>query len=209
MRQTSTWLAFGAVSWTVAEHLIHDHLGHRHTKSRNPFTREHVAHHATTSYFAATSKKVLAATLVGAGVGPLSCALLGRKRGVAYTAGLLTMYVSYELLHRRAHTHAPKTRYGRWMRKHHFHHHFHNPKMNHGVTSPIWDFAFGSYEEPSAVRVPERHAMTWLVDPVTGEVRDEHSADYQLVRKRRRASEPPASGVDPKGERPAAAPPAA
>jgi sterol desaturase/sphingolipid hydroxylase (fatty acid hydroxylase superfamily) len=208
MTNKTGWIALGAASWTLAEHLIHDHLGHRLTKSRNPFTREHVKHHATTSYFAKTSKKALAAALTAATVGPLSSALLGRRRGVAYTAGLLTMYISYEVLHRRAHTHAPETRYGRWLRKHHFHHHFHSPKMNHGVTSPVWDWVFGTYEEPGVVQVPARHAMDWLVDPATGEVRAEHADDYQLVHKSRRASEPPASGVDRLSEQ-RAAPPAA
>ena len=172
----------GALSWALAEHLIHENLGHKYAKNRNFFAVEHVRHHATTSYFAPSSKKALAAVATAAAVAPLAGALAGKRKGLAFTAGFVATYVTYEVLHRWAHTRPPSTRYGRWLRKHHFHHHFHDPASNHGVTSPLFDHVFGTYQEASRVRVPERHAMPWLVD-VKGEIRPEHAADYELVRK--------------------------
>jgi len=106
--------------------------------------------------------------------------VLGRRRGLAFTAGLTAMYGAYEVLHRLAHTHAPKTAYGRWLRRHHFHHHFHDPSGNHGVTSPLGDFCFGTERPVGVVRVPRRQAMPWLIDE-RGELRPEHAADYVLV----------------------------
>ena len=44
--------------------------------------------------------------------------------GVACTLGFVAMYLLYEVLHRRAHTHPPRGFYSRMMRKHHFFHHF-------------------------------------------------------------------------------------
>jgi hypothetical protein len=183
--------AAGMLTWSLAEHVIHNGLGHKLAKSRNAFSVEHTRHHATTSYFAASYKKAIAASLVTVAVAPLACAVAGARRGLAFTFGFAGAYLGYEVLHRRAHTHPPRGRYGRWVRKHHFHHHFHNPRVNHGVTSPIWDHLFGSYEAPTVVRVPVRHAMPWLIDE-TGEVRAEHRRDYALARKgSRRGSEPP------------------
>lgn len=180
---------FGAATWTVLEHLIHNYLGH-HGRGRNPFGKEHMRHHATTSYFAPTSKKLLAATpVVLLAWGGLAFAL-GAPIGTAFAAGLVVMYVAYEVVHRRCHTHPPRGAYGRWLRRNHFHHHFLSPKTNHGVTSPLWDYAFGTYREVvGPIRVPLKHAMPWLVDPQTGRVRAEFAADYVLVG--RGAPEPP------------------
>ncbi len=176
--------AVGAGTWSLAEHLIHENLGHRFAKTRNAFSREHVRHHATTSYFAATSKKVAAAALTTAVIAPVAIHVAGLSIGAAYTAGFVATYASYEILHRRAHTHPPKTRYGRWLRRHHFHHHFHNPAVNHGVTSPIWDHLMGTQQTPGRIVVPKKHAMPWLLDPQTGEVRSEFQEDYELKSKK-------------------------
>src|SRR5690606_2738474 len=77
--------------------------------------------------------------------------------------------------------------YGRWVRRSHLHHHFGAPLRNIGVTSPIWDRLFGTYDEPGRVVVPRRMAPTWLLDE-DGEVRPEHAADY-AVRGGARASD--------------------
>ena len=66
------------------------------------------------------------------------------------------------------------------MRLHHFHHHFGHPMANHGVTVPVWDWVFGTFEPAPTVRVPRRMAMRWLLDD-DGEVRPEHRRDYVLA----------------------------
>jgi len=188
--------AAGAASWSLTEWVTHNYLGHKLAKNRNFFAVEHVRHHATTTYFAPHWKKALAATIVGGAILPVAATIAGPKLGAAYTAGFVGAYLGYEMLHRLAHVSGPRTRYGRWMRKHHFHHHFKRPNMNHGVTSPLWDWAFGSYDAPDKVRVPTRHAMPWLLDPQTGEVWPELRDDYELHHK----------GHPPKAEQPAATP---
>jgi sterol desaturase/sphingolipid hydroxylase (fatty acid hydroxylase superfamily) len=184
----------GAVTWSAAEYFIHNYLGHRFAKKRNFFSAEHVRHHATTSYFAPSYKKAIAAAVVGAAVAPVAISLAGPRRGIAYTAGFVGTYLGYELLHRRAHTHPPTNAYGRWLRKHHFHHHFHDPSVNHGVTSPLWDRLMGTHVVPGKVRVPQKHAMDWLVDASTTEVWPRYQDDYELVRKR--SAQPPQASSD-------------
>jgi sterol desaturase/sphingolipid hydroxylase (fatty acid hydroxylase superfamily) len=181
---TSLFAAFvcGIVGWTLAEYLIHRFLGHVFVRSRSPFTVEHLRHHATTDYFSPTSKKALAAAATLAAVAPLASLVAGRARGLAFAAGVVVMYVAYEVVHRRAHTHAPRGPYSRWVRRNHFTHHFLTPRTNHGVTSPVWDHVFGTHEPLGVVRVPARHAMPWLLDPATGDVRAELAADYRLQR---------------------------
>jgi len=78
-----------------------------------------------------------------------ACVLAGPARAVAFTTGLVGAYAAYEVAHRRTHTHPPTNRYARWARRNHLSHHFGTPMGNFGVTVPVWDRVFGTYEEPA------------------------------------------------------------
>jgi sterol desaturase/sphingolipid hydroxylase (fatty acid hydroxylase superfamily) len=168
----------GMFSWTFLEYVIHRWLGHDPRYRGNPFGVEHVRHHAEGNYFAPTPKKAAAAAVVAVVLGGPAVLLVG-AHGAAAIGGLLVMYGTYEVLHRREHTHAGIGAYGRWARRHHFHHHFVDPKTNHGVTTPLWDLVFGTYRAPGVIPVPAKLCMRWLLDDA-GAVRAEHAARYQL-----------------------------
>lgn len=175
-------ICLGVLTWLLAEYLIHRFLGHAR-KIRTEFGREHTRHHSVGDYFAPTWKKAFVAVQVLGLMMLIGVPLAGWALGTTYAVSFALTYVGYEVAHRRAHTHPPTGPYSRWLRKHHFYHHFHDPKMNHGVTSPLGDVLLGTRVVPEKVRVPERLAMRWLVDPATGEVRAEHAADYELLRR--------------------------
>lgn len=181
----------GALSWSFAEYALHRFSGHgprAKASQRKPglfdgdFGSEHQAHHADTRYFTPTSRKLgLAAVAlpVLAGAGSL---LVGPRHAVSFALGFGSAYAWYEIVHRRTHTHAPRGAYSRWARRHHLHHHFESPRSNHGVSTPLWDLVFGTRQRPGQIRVPRRHAPSWLTDPGTGEVRPEYARDYALAR---------------------------
>lgn len=173
----------GAVGWTLTEYLLHRFSFHG-ASARGLGAREHRRHHAQVDYFAPSWQKALAALPATAVVLPLAVLTAGVQLGLCFTAGFLGMYVLYEFLHRRAHTHPPRGRYGRWLRRNHFAHHFMDPRRAHGVTTPIWDLVFGTRLESERVRVPRRLAMPWLVD-AEGELRRGFADDYELVGARR------------------------
>jgi sterol desaturase/sphingolipid hydroxylase (fatty acid hydroxylase superfamily) len=162
--------ALGVLTWTLLEYTLHRGLGHR-KRARNPFSREHVKHHATVTYFAPTWKK----SAIAIGILSISAALTG----LPYAIGFAAMYGAYEHVHRRLHTHAPLTRYGRWARRHHLHHHFAKPHLNHGVTTPLWDWVFGTLDVPDVVRVPRRNALGWMLD-ASGEIVPAFRTEYVL-----------------------------
>ena len=172
-------LIAGAASWWILEYLLHRFVGHS-KNSRAEFAREHRRHHALGDYFAPTSKKIAYAAPVILTVGVALSWLFG-VRGAAFTVGLTGMYAAYETFHRRLHTHAPRGAFGRWARRHHFHHHFMNPASNHGVTTPIFDVVFATRDARAAIRVPIKLAMVWLLDPDTGDVKREFADDYRLI----------------------------
>lgn len=177
--------ATGAALWTLAEYVFHDFVGHR-MRGRVAGSREHLRHHAERGYFAPWTYKLRSAILLALLTVPLLSLAIGLAAAAAGAAGFYGTYLLYELVHRRLHTHPPRHAYARYLRLHHFAHHFRHPDGNHGVTTPVWDLLFRSYRRVELpLRVPRKHAMDWLVDPDTDEVRSEFSSDYVLVGRTR------------------------
>lgn len=177
--------ALGALTWTFAEYALHNWVGHK-LKGRTDISREHLAHHSKQHYFTSTKKKILTACQV---ILPMFLVLawpLGWMWSASFSVGFGLCYFGYEWMHRRLHTHPPQNWYGRWARKHHFYHHFGNPKFNHGVTTPIWDWVFGTYKTPEQIRVPQKLAMTWVYDEDTLAVHPQYEEDYFLAVKKKR-----------------------
>ena len=84
--------------------------------------------------------------------------VFGVELGLSVPLGIAAGYLFYEVLHRRIHVAAPFGRYGRWARVHHLAHHFGRADANHGVTSPLWDWVFGTRAPRATVKVPRKHA---------------------------------------------------
>lgn len=177
----------GAMTWSLLEYVIHRWAGHDRRFRGNLFEKEHTRHHSQGDYFAPSWKKALAALILTTLVtGPASL-VAGFAGGLAYALGLAGFYLYYEVLHRREHTHEGVGPYGRWARRHHFYHHFVDPSMNHGVTSPIFDWVFGTYRTPGVIPVPEKLCMRWLRDE-SGDVHAHLADRYELRRRGRRPS---------------------
>jgi hypothetical protein len=180
----------GASGWTFTEYVVHRWLGHDAKTRPNFFEIEHTRHHAEGDYFAPSWKKGLVGTAVLAGIAFPATRIVGATTGWAFAAGFAGMYLTYEWVHRRAHTHPGATSYGRWVRHHHFSHHFTDPRRNHGVTSPVWDWVFGTYHRVPVVVVPAKLAMPWLVDPATGDLRPEFASTWKLRGRGSRSTTP-------------------
>jgi len=172
--------SLGVLTWTFLEYQIHRHMGHDRRFRKSPFGLEHVRHHIEGDYFAPTWKKLIVAAIASVVLCVPAIAIFGTAIGASYVAGLITFYGAYEVLHRREHTHPGIGPYGRWARRHHFHHHFVDARANHGVTSPLWDLVFGTYQKPGTIKVPRRLLMAWLVDPETGGIREQHARTFVL-----------------------------
>ncbi|MBK8173004.1 MAG: sterol desaturase family protein [Sandaracinaceae bacterium] len=179
--QLGAALFVGALTWSLLEYLIHRWLGHGSRARRNPFGVEHVRHHIEGNYFAPAWKKLTAVALVAVLVG-IPATLLAGRIGAAYAIGLLGFYVVYETLHRLEHVWEGISPYGRWARRHHFTHHFSDARVNFGVTSPLWDFVFRTYQAPTLIVVPRKLSMDWLLDPATGKMLPQFAQTYVLAK---------------------------
>jgi dihydroceramide fatty acyl 2-hydroxylase len=71
-------------------------------------------------------------------------ALLGPEAFLGPFAGFVLGYVIYDELHWHVHAHQPKSRFGKWLRREHFLHHFKDSKSRFGVSCPWLDYVFGT-----------------------------------------------------------------
>jgi sterol desaturase/sphingolipid hydroxylase (fatty acid hydroxylase superfamily) len=173
-------LAIGAALWSLGEYLMHRFAMHA-LRGKGLASREHLRHHAERDSILESWWFAWAGVLAaGYGLGSVAADLLGGV-GAFLGVGWVAAYGFYDWIHWRAHRRPVAHPYERWVRRHHFHHHFGHPTANHGVTSPVWDMVFGTYERVDGpLRVPRRLAMVWLTDD-DGEVRPEYRGDYQLA----------------------------
>ena len=72
-------------------------------------------------------------------------AVFGRCVGLAAFAGSALGYIAYDEIHYLVHHHRPRTAIGTWLRRYHLLHHHAKEVARFGVSSPLWDFVFGTY----------------------------------------------------------------
>jgi sterol desaturase/sphingolipid hydroxylase (fatty acid hydroxylase superfamily) len=59
-------------------------------------------------------------------------------------AGFTVGYLAYDITHYATHHFRMKRGYFRWVRRHHMRHHAQTPDQRFGVSTPIWDYVFGT-----------------------------------------------------------------
>ena len=172
--------SIGIICWPVLEYLLHRFLGHD-LKLKTLFKKEHTRHHAETNYFAPLTYKAFAAVPVCSAavllVGYLSDSW---AIGITFTAGFLAMFSLYEWVHWNIHASAPSSKLGMKLRKHHLAHHFHNPKMNHGVTTIFIDKLAGTYLPVEVVKVPRNIPLPWLFEKGKTTIDPKFAKDFLL-----------------------------
>ncbi|TNF32094.1 MAG: hypothetical protein EP314_00380 [Bacteroidetes bacterium] len=167
----------GVVLWTFLEYIIHRFLGHEH-KGKNPFKVEHLEHHKKVHYFAPAWKKTVMAMLVGGLLFAVVNLFIDWILAVSFVSGLVGMYGFYEATHARFHRKGPIAKPFIILRKHHFYHHFHQPKLNHGVTTRFWDRVFGTFHRVETVTVPRKMTMDWLMNG--DDIAPDYAGHFQL-----------------------------
>lgn len=75
--------------------------------------------------------------------------------------GTAAGYIAYDWTHFYTHHANPKSGPGKWIKRYHMLHHHDSPNHRYGITSPLWDFAFGTYlSTRKLVREGGRHTPT-------------------------------------------------
>lgn len=67
----------------------------------------------------------------------------------AFMAFFLVGYLAYDYIHYGTHHFPMKSKVGRYLKKYHLQHHFKKEDARYGVSSPLWDYVFGTVTGPA------------------------------------------------------------
>jgi sterol desaturase/sphingolipid hydroxylase (fatty acid hydroxylase superfamily) len=73
--------------------------------------------------------------------------LLGTPWVEPFFAFFLIGYLCYDYIHYSVHHFTPRTSVGKFIKQYHMLHHFASPEARWGVSSPLWDYVFGTVEQ--------------------------------------------------------------
>lgn len=142
----------GLFFWTLAEYSLHRWLFH--FKPKTPLQERisfvfHGVHHEqpmvkTRLVMPFPLSIPLAALFLG--LFYLICSVLLQKPQwlIPAFSGFISGYMFYDLGHYAFHHFKTKSRYIAYVRKHHMRHHGSDSHLRFGVSSPLWDYVFGT-----------------------------------------------------------------
>jgi sterol desaturase/sphingolipid hydroxylase (fatty acid hydroxylase superfamily) len=160
------WAALGLAATPFGDYAWHAWIAHG--KRKDPTRDGHLEHHRKACdpvpVWQEMREHAGRVALTAAGLGLGLAAVVGSKRAVPIVGGLLLGYVGTMLGHAQMHERGPRGRCEEWMWRFHWHHHAADARVNFGLITPIFDFAFGTAVVPETVTVPARMAPAWLAD---------------------------------------------
>jgi len=140
--------AVGLLLWTIIEYFFHRVL--LHVRLNNPTLQgllngQHTAHHTAPRDPSKILVKPLFGVLISAAIYGFLFWITGSAfRSAGVITGIWTGFLYYELVHYRVHMSLTHSSLLQWQRRAHFYHHFSNSSECFGVTTPLWDYVFGT-----------------------------------------------------------------
>jgi sterol desaturase/sphingolipid hydroxylase (fatty acid hydroxylase superfamily) len=143
-------VAAGLLVWTFTEYILHRYVFHYEPKSVIG-KRLHFLLHGVHHDYPNDSLRLVMPPVVSL---PLAAIfyffflfVMGPTYLPGFFAGFIVGYLFYDMIHYATH-HAPmKSTTGLLLKQHHMRHHYQTDDFNYGVSSPLWDFVFGTYQE--------------------------------------------------------------
>jgi sterol desaturase/sphingolipid hydroxylase (fatty acid hydroxylase superfamily) len=147
----------GLFLWTFAEYILHRFLFHFPAKNewqkRMSFLM-HGVHHAsprdkTRLVMPPAVSIPLALVFYGLYYVIFTYVLIIPQWLSPVFMGFIVGYLIYDMTHYATHHFSMKKGYFRMVRQQHMHHHFQTPDKRFGVSSPLWDYVFGTMPSES------------------------------------------------------------
>ncbi len=140
-------LVGGLALWTLAEYMLHRYVFH-YVGPRLWQRRVHFILHGVHHDFPHDSDRLVFP--LGASI-PLGVAFYTLFRAVAGPVlvdplfiGFVLGYLAYDGTHYAVHHFRMSSRWGKWIKRHHMIHHHTGEEARWGVSSPLWDWVFGT-----------------------------------------------------------------
>lgn len=136
----------GILIWTLVEYSMHRWVFHYQPKSRWGKQLHFLLHGVHHDYPKDASRLVMP-PVVSIPLALFFCALFfavfGRVAPAAF-AGFLCGYLFYDMVHYATHHFSMKRGVWLWLKKYHMRHHYDDDHVGYGVSSPLWDYVFGT-----------------------------------------------------------------
>jgi sterol desaturase/sphingolipid hydroxylase (fatty acid hydroxylase superfamily) len=150
-------IILGVLSWGLIEYGLHRFVFHYRARSRlgvRLLYQVHLSHHENPSAI----NKLFASLLLS---GPIASAYWLVAWGITASwaaacylfIGMSSGYFYYEWLHFQCHHRKNRLRLLKYLRKYHLLHHYKTPELRFGVTSPLFDLIFGTFQRMSVSRL--------------------------------------------------------
>jgi sterol desaturase/sphingolipid hydroxylase (fatty acid hydroxylase superfamily) len=135
----------GVLIWTLTEYVGEPALPALETLKQKHYFIAHGVHHD----YPNDSRRLVMPPSVSVPLGIVFYVLFRLAFGVAAApalfAGMVFGYLIYDTTHFAVHHWRLHGRITLYLKKHHFRHHYQNPKKDYGVSSPLWDLVFGTW----------------------------------------------------------------
>jgi sterol desaturase/sphingolipid hydroxylase (fatty acid hydroxylase superfamily) len=150
----------GLISWTLLEYVTHRFFFHM--ECTTDFQRRiqfiaHGIHHEDPQDPTRLVMPPVAGLILATVFFSLFRFLLGPVYVVPFFGAFLVGYLCYDYTHFWIHHFTARTRFGKWVKYHHMKHHYTHPDARWGVSSPLWDYIFGTMR-PKADQAPSVNA---------------------------------------------------
>lgn len=137
----------GIFLWTFIEYTLHRFAFHYEPKSdwgkRFHFIMHGVHHDYPNDATRLVMTPTVSLPLSGFFYG-LYWLIFGFEYANAMFAGTAFGYVCYDTIHYATHHFKLNHGIGKWLRQYHMRHHFQDEETKYGVSSPLWDYVFGT-----------------------------------------------------------------
>ncbi len=139
----------GVFIWTLLEYLIHRFVFHYHPKSEKGKKISFLIHGVHHSYPRDRTRLVmpLPVSIPLAIIFYFLFKIIFGEYHYTYFAGLVFGYLCYDYIHYATHHFPMKRGIGKFLKVYHLKHHFRNENKSFGVSSPLWDYVFGTTPE--------------------------------------------------------------
>ena len=148
--------AAGLLSWGLVEYAVHRWVLHRIPRAQGfnlPGNLTHLKHHDDPQSLQRLNVQLSESLPICVVYFLTSWAISGNWQSATYLfTGLMAGYFFYEYLDFQAHHGSARNRLIRYLRKYHNQHHHYDATVRYGVTSPLFDYLFGTFDLPKKVR---------------------------------------------------------
>lgn len=142
----------GLFLWTLTEYTLHRFLFHyeaRSERAKRIFFLFHGVHHAQPqdkTRLVMPFPVSIPLALLFYGLFHLILGVFLRAPGWVnpLTAGFMAGYLTYDLTHYATHHFPMRRGYAKYLKRYHMAHHYKDPNTRYGVSSPLWDWVFGT-----------------------------------------------------------------